>query len=243
MKAIEYDNSLKATVEAGQPFDDAQRQLQEYSQYEFTYQYKRAEVLSEMFTPEFTKKLIYQNEFVNSIAVMYGVEKTAAFLKDDVFRIAVEDLGTFDRLALAASRLQHLGSGRFTAMSRGEEQFDMAEIFETRLRDADIQTAIQKEAATGTKTVEMLPPAKEMKDEFSAANLQKYFDRDKMKAKIGDRGWDKWTAAERADFKRKWEPEEVVKRREHKEAGLYAQLKAVLMESLFGEQKKQVKAH
>jgi hypothetical protein len=119
MKAIEYDNSLKATVEAGQPFDDAQRQLQEYSQYEFTYQYKRAEVLSEMFTPEFTKKLIYQNEFVNSIAVMYGVEKTAAFLKDDVFRIAVEDLGTFDRLALAASRLQHLGSGRFTAMSRG----------------------------------------------------------------------------------------------------------------------------
>jgi ADP-heptose:LPS heptosyltransferase len=47
----------------------------------------------------------------------------------------------------------------------------------------------------------------------------------------------------RMDFKRKWEPEEVVKRREHKEAGLYAQLKAVLMESLFGEQKKQVKAH
>lgn len=242
--AVEYDNTLKETVDAGMPFDDAQRKLQEYSQYEFTYQYKRAEVLSEMFSPEFTKKLMYQNEFVNSIATMYGVEKTSAFLKDDVFRIAVENLATFDRLALSAWRLNQMGGGRFNAQSRGEEQFDMAAVMEERMRNADVQKAMQTEAFTGVKSVEELPKSnEEIKDKFSAASLQKYFDRDKMKAKIDGRGWDKWTAAERSEFKSKWEPEEIKKAREHKEKGLFAQLKAVLMEALFGEQKKHVSAH
>ncbi|MBP9757290.1 MAG: hypothetical protein KBD06_01695 [Candidatus Pacebacteria bacterium] len=245
MTSVDHNNTILATIADGRPLDSAQQQLLEYCQYEFTYQHKRAEALAEMLTPDFIKQLMKHDDFMRSVTVMYGAEKTHAFLKEDVFNIAVRDRGTFDRLALAAWRLNRMGKESvFTNKSRGQEHAEMADVFADRLYDPKVQAALQSESVGGTKAGEALGGIHALAaSEVSPQKLQELFDRDKMKEKINGRGWDKWTTTERNDYKSKWRPEEVIKSTDKKELGFFAQVKQAFMETLFAKSKKEVKAH
>ena len=86
---------------------------------------------------------------------MYGTDKTQAFLKEDVFNIAVRDRGTFDRLALAAWNLNNADNGSWFRKpdDPSEQHAEMADVLAERLYDPKVQAARTSSSSRRRATV------------------------------------------------------------------------------------------
>ncbi len=259
--AVDPSRDIYETIADNKPLDDAQRKFLEYCQFEFTYQFNRAERLREALTPETLERLAENSPFLKSTLVMMGTEKLHEFFQKDLFHLAVQNRGMFDRYEQAANYSHDDGfKGWFERYATKDHsdtmQTNMARILAKRLKVREVRQKMEKHAATGepmvlstaggAQNVEQMTMYRDsMRRELSDGQMQEIFDRDSKNYQTPDgKKWVNMNESERTNYRDNvWNPPEARKHKEGEGKGFWAGIARALAEMFFKEQKKKVSVH
>jgi hypothetical protein len=248
MMAVDPSQKILDTIAANEPLSESQRDFLEYCQYEFTFQYGRAERIKNELSAADFRALMRYDKLLDQTAHMSGHEKLLSVMKQDIFHLAVHDKATFQRLNDAVRELKHQSARRFKIHADNEikPRTAIAEILGSRLRESEVQRALQQEAFTGATdgSGEQVKAAREkISAQMTAGNMQQWFDTAKVEyATKQGKTWEKMSETERTNFRNNvWAPPEIKKAKT--ELGFWSQLREALAQMFFNQEKKKVSVH